>query len=75
MVKFIHLPTYKKSFWFTVVIEDLVLNIERKSIYIMGSDLRNIFRGFIINTTRINSLENKYIKEYIEKMSNLIFLV
>jgi hypothetical protein len=72
MARFTHLPIYKKSFSLLLVIEDLVLNMERKSRYTIGSDLRNIFREFIVNITRVNSLENNLRREYIDKMFDLI---
>ncbi|MDQ7010060.1 MAG: four helix bundle protein [Candidatus Gracilibacteria bacterium] len=68
MARFTHLPIYKKSFGLLVMIEELVLSMERKSRYTIGSDLRNIFRSFITNISRVNGLENKYRKAYIEKM-------
>ena len=68
MARFTHLPIYKKSFNLLVMIEDLVVSMPRKSRYTIWSDLRNIFRSFIINITRVNGLELKYRKVYIEKM-------
>ena len=68
MARFTHLPIYKKSFNLLVIIEDLVLSMPRKSRYTIWSDLRNIFRSFIVNITRVNGLELKYRKVYIEKM-------
>jgi len=68
MARFTHLPIYKKSFWLLVVLEEIVISMERKSRYTIWSDLRNIFRSFITNITRVNWLENKFRKTYIDKM-------
>ena len=59
MARFLHLPIYKKSFSLLVVIEDIVLNMERKARYTIWQDLRNIFREFIVNITRVNSMDIK----------------
>jgi len=57
MARFKHLPIYKKSFQLLVQIEQIVINMERKSRYTIGEDLRNITRNFVVSIAIVNSME------------------
>ncbi len=72
MARFSHLPIYKKSFQVLVYIEDLVINMEKRSRYTIWADLRNITREFVVNIARVNSLDTKYRLDTISKMFDLI---
>ena len=72
MARFEHLPIYKKAFRLLVVVEDIVMNMQRKARYTIWTDLRNISRDFVVSIARINSMEIQERKNYIITMFDLI---
>ena len=54
MARFTHLSIYKKSFSLLVKLENIVINMQRKARYTIWADIRNIFRSFLVNITRVN---------------------
>ena len=72
MARFEHLPIYKKAFRFLVIIEEIVMNMQKKSRYTLWADLRNISRNFVVSIARINSMEIKDRKNYVVSMFDFI---
>lgn len=72
MARFTHLPIYKKSFWLLVMIEQIVMNMQRKSRYTIWEDLRTISKNFVISIARVNSMELSERKKEILYMFDLI---
>ena len=62
MARFTHLPIYKKSFALLVIIEDIVLSMERRSRFTIGADLRNNFRAFVVLITKSNSIRDNALR-------------
>ena len=59
MAQYEHLPIYRNAFDLLIYLESTVRNFSKYYKYILGSDLRNIYRKIVRLIIRSNSERNK----------------